>query len=595
MDVRERFERAQLVREMYPEFVDFCRDAMEYLGYSMTWMQEDIAEFMQYGPQRSMVAAQRGEAKSTIACLFGLWNLVQDPTHRVVLISGAQDKAEENGKLMHGLIHNWPLLQYLAPDKYAGDRTSVLEFDVHWSLKGVDKSASVNCLGITSSLQGYRGDLLISDDIETTKNGLTATERAKLITLSKEFTSIVADRNGRILYLGTPQTRESIYNTLPGRGFTVRVWPGRFPKASELPKYGDALAPSILERMALLGDRCQTGRGLDGTRGWSTDPERYSEEELCDKELDQGPETFELQFMLNTSLSDAARQQLKLRDLIVADFSHEQVPESVFWAADPRFKIDLPQEFPVQSVEMFRPASVHEHFAQIKSVTLFLDPAGNGGDELAFAIGGAVGPYIHVVAWGGFKGGVSEDNLDKLVQLCKDFGVKVVLVEKNMGAGTVTQLVRNHFLGIGPDGKQRLAGVGVDERQKTGQKELRIINTIRPVMQKHRLVLHRSAVEMDLELLKQYPLQHRDVRSGLYQMHNITSDRGSLTKDDRLDALEGLVAELMGFLVIDEVKEQQRRDAAVVQEFLRNPMGTGPGVGRPLKSGHRVMRKRFGR
>lgn len=37
------------------------------------------------------------------------------------------------------------------------------------------------------------------------------------------------------------------------------------------------------------------------------------------------------------------------------------------------------------------------------------------------------------------------------------------------------------------------------------------------------------------------------------------------------------------------------RDAAVVQEFLRNPMGTGPGVGRPLKSGHRVMRKRFGR
>jgi hypothetical protein len=114
-------------------------------------------------------------------------------------------------------------------------------------------------------------------------------------------------------------------------------------------------------------------------------------------------------------------------------------------------------------------------------------------------------------------------------------------------------------------------------------------------MQKHRLVLHRSAVEMDLELLKQYPLQHRDVRSGLYQMHNITSDRGSLTKDDRLDALEGLVAELMGFLVIDEVKEQQRRDAAVVQEFLRNPMGTGPGVGRPLKSGHRVMRKRFGR
>lgn len=594
MEVRERFERAQLVREMYPRFADFCRDAMEYLGFEMTWMQEDIAEYMQDGPSKSMVAAQRGEAKSTIACLRGLWGLTQNPALRVMLLSGAQDKAEENGKLMHGLIHNWPLLQYLAPDKYSGDRTSILEFDVHWSLKGVDKSASVNCMGLTSSLQGYRADLLIPDDIETTKNGLTATQRAHIITLSKEFTSICT--HGKILYLGTPQTRESVYNGLPARGFEVRVWPGRFPKPTELAKYGDSLAPSILERMALLGAKCQSGKGLDGTRGWSTDPHRYSEQDLCDKELDQGPETFELQFMLNTALSDAARQQLKLRDLIVGDFSHEQVPESLFWAAEPRNRIELPQSFSVQSPEMYRPASCTDQFVQLKAMTLFLDPAGDGGDELAFAVGGAVGPYIHCVAWGGWQGGVSDENLDKLVELCKQFDVKSVLIEKNMGHGTVTKLVINHFLGIGKDGKPRLPGVGVDERHKTGQKERRIINTVRPVLQKHRLIMHRSAVEMDQETLKQYPQQHRDVRSGFYQMHNLTTDRGSLSKDDRMDALEGLVAELMGFLVIDEVKEQERRDLARTQEFLRNPMGNAhlkaPTGG---KHKHSALRRRFQR
>lgn len=164
MDIRERFNKAALVREMYPRFADFCRDAMEFLGFDMTWMQEDIADFMQDGPDKAMVAAQRGEAKSTIACLYGIWCLVQNPPARILLISGAGEKAAENGMLMHSLIHSWDLLDYLRPDKYSGDRTSTEKFDVHWSLKGVDKSPSVCCLGITASLQGYRADVLIPDD-----------------------------------------------------------------------------------------------------------------------------------------------------------------------------------------------------------------------------------------------------------------------------------------------------------------------------------------------------------------------------------------------------------------------------------------------
>ena len=594
MDIRERFDKAALVREMYPRFADFCRDAMEFLGFDMTWMQEDIADFMQDGPDKSMVAAQRGEAKSTIACIYGVWSLVQNPACRVLLISGAGDKAAENGMLMHGLVHNWELLDYLRPDKYSGDRTSTEKFDVHWSLKGVDKSPSVCCLGITASLQGYRADVLIPDDIETTKNGLTAAQRGLLHTLSKEFTSICT--HGRILYLGTPQTRESIYNSLPSRGFTVRIWPGRFPKPSEVEKYGEHLAPSIIERMQLLGARCQTGGGLDGTRGWPTDPERYSEADLTSKEIDQGPETFELQFMLNTSLSDAARQQLKLRDLIVADFSHEQVPESIYWAAEPRARIELPPNFPVTNAEMYRPAAHSETFLPLRAMVLYVDPAGNGGDEFSFALGGALGPYIHVVGVGGWQGGVSDKNLDHLVEVCKRFSVKTVLVEKNMGAGTVTKLIQNHFNGLDEQGRKRLEGVGVDERNAAGQKERRIIDTIRPVMQKHRLIIHRSALEMDMQCCEAYAQAHRDVRSLFHQMHNITTDRGSLAKDDRLDALEGLVRELTGFLVIDEDKEKAARAKAVTAAFIQDPMGTAQyKATTPKRPQHKAWSRRFRR
>lgn len=164
MDIRERYERARLMRDLYPVFKDFCRDAMAFLDFDMTWMQEDMADWMQYGPDAQMTEAQRGEAKSTIACMYGLWCLIQQPSCRVLLVSGAQDKADENGMLMHGLIHRWDKLAYLKPDKYAGDRVSTVEFDVHFSLKGIDKSASVNCIGITASLQGLRADVLIPDD-----------------------------------------------------------------------------------------------------------------------------------------------------------------------------------------------------------------------------------------------------------------------------------------------------------------------------------------------------------------------------------------------------------------------------------------------
>ena len=591
MDALERYERAQLTRDMYPEFDEFCYAAMEHLGFKMTWMQTDIARYMQHEPDKLMVSAQRGEAKSTIACLYGLWALVQQPSSRVLLISGSQDKADENGILMHGMLHKWSTLEYLKPDKNAGDRVSTVEFDVHYSLKGIDKSASVNCMGITSSLQGVRADVLIPDDVETSRNGLTATQRDHLTLLSREFTSICT--HGRILYLGTPQTKDSVYNGLPARGFSVRAWPGRFPTVEQEEAYGDTLAPSILERMQLLGDKCRSGGGLDGSRGWCTDPHRFDELELQAKELDQGPETFELQFMLNTRLMDEARQQLKLKDLIVPDISHDAVPETLAWAADPRLLWNTVPGLEPLKAELHRPASTSESYTKLRDLCMTVDPAGAGGDEMAFCVGGTLGPYIHVVAWGGFKGGFADQNLEHLVQLVLKYDVKRVVVEKNMGAGAVTRLIQNYFSGAGPDGTRRVKGVGVTDATATGHKERRIIDSIRPILQRHRLILHKSAVLMDAEMLKQYSMDRRVQYSGLYQMQNITTERNCLLKDDRVDVLEQLVRQLVDYLVIDEDKEQRSREAREMREFILNPMGTQGRSTKSYGSKHKAVRRRF--
>lgn len=571
MQLEQRLRKAVMVRDAYPDFAPFLEDAMKELGFSTTWMQKDIAEFMDTD-EYCMVQAQRGEAKSTIACIRALHRIVRNPQTRVLLISGSGAKAIENAQLIYGLLMRWPLLDYLRPERSAGDRDAVGSFDVHWSLKGIDKSASCTCLGITSSLQGYRADLLIADDIETNRNSLTAVQRETLLTLSKEFTSIVADSSGQILYLGTPQTKDSIYNTLPLRGFNVRIWPGRFPQASDMAKYGSLLAPSIAERMELLGDRCLTGGGLSGTRGWPTDPERMPEHELQAKELDQGPETFELQFMLNTNLSDALRQQLRIRDLIILDSAHDRAPETVEWSPSPQLQVAVPEGYPIKSPDFYYAAGQSNQFTPIQNITMALDPAGSGGDELAYAIGGVVAPFIHVTAVGGLQGGVSEDNLAELVRLVHQYDVKTVKIEKNMGHGTVLYIIQNYFNTI-VDGRPRVQGVALVEQYSTKQKELRIIESIRPPLQRHRLVMHRNCIEQDWADLQQYPLHARNVRSVFTQLQDITTDRGCLSKDDRLDALAMLVEHLGGFLVLDEEAAARKRQQERSQEFVDNPMG----------------------
>ncbi|WP_236516262.1 phage terminase large subunit, partial [Escherichia coli] len=155
-------------------------------------------------------------------------------------------------------------------------------------LKGIDKSASVSSVGISAQLAGKRADFLLADDIEVMRNSMTQTEREKLALQTREFSAICI--HGDIMYLGTPQTKDSIYRELPRRGFSVRVWTGRYPTNEELERYGSGteIAPIIMKRL-LENPELQTGGGIEGNRGQPTDPNHIGEETLQSKELDYGP------------------------------------------------------------------------------------------------------------------------------------------------------------------------------------------------------------------------------------------------------------------------------------------------------------------
>lgn len=586
MDIKTRFAHVAVLAEQYESFVDFAIDGMAFLGFDTTDMQADIAEFMQNGPRLRMVMAQRGEAKSTLAALYAVWRIVQRPSTRVLIVSGGEKQASEVATLVVRLIQTWDILECLRPDRQAGDRTSTEAFDVHYALKGLDKSPSVACVGITSNLPGKRADLLIPDDVETNKNGLTVTLRGQLLQLTKEFSSICT--HGDILYLGTPQSKDSIYNTLQGRGYEIRIWPGRYPTPDEVEKYGDRLAPYLAERIK-ADPTLQRGGGIDGSKGKPSDPGRYTEADLVEKELDKGPEDFQLQYMLDTSLVDAMRQQLKLSDLVCANFDPDRLPEIIIHQAAPKYQHDLPSDFPIPLTKMYSAVPVDCAFVPPPLIRMFIDPAGGGVDELAYGVSTAVGPYVHLLDVGGLKGGLSGDNPELLCQAIAENHVTDILVESNMGHGLFEINLRAELA------KRGLGHVQVSGEYSTGQKERRIIDSLVSGMQRHRIVVHRKVFESDSKCGKQHSAELRQQYSLWYQLANITTDRNSLVHDDRIEAMAGCVRMWKNVLATDEHKAAAQRAVQEVQKFLADPMGYGNVSANANKGTRRIVQGRRGR
>ena len=112
----------------------------------------------------------------------------------------------------------------------------------------------------------------------------------------------------------------------------------------------------------------------------------------------------------------------------------------------------------------------------------------------------------------------------------------------------------------------------VEEVRHSIQKERRIIDTLEPVMNSHKLIIDKKIVEDDYSSretnLKESLRDSRDLLSAdnslyqlFYQMSRLTFDKGALRHDDRLDAL----AIAVGYWV-----EQMSRDEALGVEDERS-------------------------
>ena len=589
-----RWDKLAVLQKHYHKFSDFLDDSFEHLGFNASWVQHDIGEFLSNGPHSLMVQAQRGQAKTTITACYAVWTLIHNPKARILILSAGGTQANEISTLIVRLLMTMEELECLRPDPSNGDRTSVESFDVHYTLKGVDKSPSVGCSGVTGNLQGKRADLLIADDIESVKNSRTGMMRELLLALTRDFTSICAD--GRIVYLGTPQSQESIYNSLPARGFTVRVWPGRYPSAKQLENYGDMLAPALLRRLQ-MNPALAYGGGMLKDQGQPVEDGEYlGEAQLQAKELDQGPSYFQLQHMLNTRLADALRYPLKTENLVVMRLGIGNFPMTVTRGMTG----DKLKDYAIGDLafKMMQPHDISPEVAKLQSTVMYVDPAGGGAnaDETAYAIVGFLNGNVYLLECNGVPGGYERDTLLYLKRAATRWEVNVIKVEKNMGYGAFsavwTPILRE-------DEKDPQTGAilhpgwkgGIEEDYVTGQKEARIIETLEPIMARGSLIVNESIVQEDAESIQRYSPEKRKTYSLFHQLMRITKERGALPHDDRIDAVEGAVRHFVAMLAIDQASAVKQQEAARFKEWAKDPLQRNRYVDPPKRGGGTLFSK----
>ena len=513
---------------------------------SPTPLQLDIAYFLQHGPNKICIEAFRGVGKSFITSAYVLWELLRDPQKKILIVSASKVRADNFTTFTMDLIKQLPVLQHLKPRD--DQRSSKVMFDVGPAVP--DQSPSVMSLGITSQLAGTRADIIVADDIEVMNNSATSDMREKLLERTKEFSAILKPLpTSKTIYLGTPQTEDSIYNKLP-ETFTVRIWPAMVPTRVEVERYGIKLAPYVAKMLSTKKP------------GDATDPQRFTVADLIDRQSEYGKAGFALQFMLNTQLSDLERFPLKVRDLIIAAVDQHQAPLQLNWMPDPERVCKDLTNLAMVGDRFYHPRSVHESFAPYTGSVMSIDPSGRGKDETGYAVVKMLNGTLFVPAAGGLQGGYDDATLVKLAEIAKANRVNKVIIESNFGDGMYTSLLKPVLSRIWP--------CEIEEVNHNTQKERRIIDTLEPVMARHKLVIDPQVIEEDYRSAQAYEADNRFTKTLIYQLTRVTYDRGVLKHDDRLDALSIAVAYWSEQMAQDEHEGiEARREEALEKELQR--------------------------
>ena len=519
---------------------------------SPTRAQYAIADYLQHGPKRLQIQAFRGVGKSWITGAFVLWTLFNDPEKKIMIISASKERADNMSIFLQKLIIETPWLSHLRP-KSDDARWSRISFDVACS---PHQAPSVKSVGISGQLTGSRADLLCLDDCEVPGNSMTEQMRSKLLQQITEVEAILTPKeDSRVLILGTPQSTFTVYRQLTARNYQPFVWPARFPK--ETKGYAGHLAPQIeedIEKGAVAGD--------------PTDPHRFTDEDLLQREASMGRSNFLLQFQLDTSASDYEKFPIKNADFIVTSVNPNSAPDNIVWCSDPANVIKDVSYVGLPGDYFYTPMQFQGEWGPYNDRIAAVDPSGRGKDETVVSYLSERNGILYLHEMRAYRDGYSDNTLLDILRGCKKYNVTTLLVESNFGDGLVTELFKKHI-------NQLKLPITCEETRSNSRKEDRIIDTLEPVLNQHRLVINKDVIDWDFHSNPEEAAEKRLEYMLFFQTSRMCREKFAVKHDDRIDSLSLGVKYFQDRFAIsahEQMKSRKREEwNDMLEGFLDDP------------------------
>ena len=509
------------------------------------------------------ILGTRGLGKTyLISAAAVCWRLFRDPRRKIVMLSKGQRSINLTGALIRGWIGSVWFLQHLIPGP--GQPDNLTAFVVGPS-KG-DRQPSVSVLGVKGQLESNRAHTVIFDDVETKANTITFESRETLWSQISDATNWLYPSKSiesgecrdpmEMIHCLTPKHEETIARRLEEIGVAVRAYPLCAPMPDE---QTFPLAP-VLQR------KVDSGAVKPGECFF---PHRFTDADVALRRMNRSEWLRECQLV--RTLGDADQYPLKLEHFIIHDFDGHLAPMHLMWGkmhGDKSTACEDVRSLGFGDDRFYRAAHVSTEFAPFTGTRMRVDPAGKGSDKTGVACISHLNGFYFIRRFVELAGGATDENMAAIARIAYDTDTTSIKVESNFGGDAYINLLQIHVqrLRCAPgerSDKPKGFACHVEGVHSTGQKELRIIDGIEPVLNAHRIVT-TSAIASNQSFQR--------------QVTRITRQRGCLEHEDGLDAAAGCLSDWQDTFRADHRDPAKASQDNTIKEWMQWAQGHGKPV-----------------
>ena len=257
-----------------------------------------------------------------------------------------------------------------------------------------------------------------------------------------------------------------------------------------------------------------------------------------------------------------------MADLLITSVNPTDAPDNVVWCSDPANVIKDAPTVGLPGDYFYSPMQLAGEWTPYTETICSVDPSGRGTDETAAAFISQKNGFLYLHEMRAYRDGYSDTTLLDILRGCRRYGVTKLVIETNFGDGIVGELFKKHL-------QQTNQAIDIEEIRANVRKEDRIIDSLEPVLNQHRLVVDRKVIDWDYHSNKDAAPEQRLLYMLFYQMSRMCREKGAVKHDDRLDCLAQGVkyyTDAMSISANEAVKLRKREEwNSMLEDFLESP------------------------